>query len=811
MQNVAGTIKGMTIEIGGNTAPLEQALKDTNKEIKTTQKELNEVNKLLKLDPTNTELLKQKQQLLGQQIGQTTTKLDALKQAQKQFDDEIKKGGTVNQEEYRKIQREIISAESSLKGLKTQAKECNPQLASLREGLKKAGEVAQTGLKVGCDLVVTGLQAMGVAAVSAITSLAALGLKAGAAADDLNTLASTTGLSTKELQEFQYASDLIDVSVDTLAGALKKTTSSMISAQSGTGKAAEAYKRLGVSVTDAQGNLRDNNDVFQESIRALGNIANETERDAIAMQLFGKSATELNPLIEGGIDTLADMSKKANELGLVLSQDAIDGANKFNDQLDILKANGKGIFNKIGNQVARDLVPAMEKANEVTESVIKRLSTRLDTDGIRGAINEIAVMFNEIDWAEVGTMISDGLNTVLEVANEFISTIDWQQLGANIIEFLKNIDWASLIGGLMELVGGIIGGSIGVLKGAVENLADDVGKWWQEKLEENGGDGGKAFLKGAEEVITTTGGTLYDTLAQPLAQGIADALNIDVEIPNFHKLTQNIGIWWEELKLNVHNNIVTPIENFFLAIRDKFVTFFETIKGAWESFWTTISTIVTTVKDFFSGIFENIGTFVENVITKIADFFTGIGTKIKDFFTVTLPEKWQELKDWFAKLPDQLADIGKNLVEGLWNGIKGMKDWLWKKLQEWCDSILDGVKGWFGIESPSKVMADEVGKYLAQGVGVGFDKTLPSVVSAMQDKLTSVTSALQTELAFGDIPQIQGNQVISENQYITRNYTNTVETIRQPQTVELVLDGTRLARAMIQPLDNEYNRLGVKI
>lgn len=121
------------------------------------------------------------------------------------------------------------------------------------------------------------------------------------------------------------------------------------------------------------------------------------------------------------------------------------------------------------------------------------------------------------------------------------------------------------------------------------------------------------------------------------------------------------------------------------------------------------------------------------------------------------------------------------------------------------------IKNFFGIESPSKVMANEVGKFMAQGIGVGFGKTMPSVIDAMQEKLAGVTDALQTELSFGDIPQIQGNQIISENQYVTKNYTNTVETIRQPQTVELVLDGTKLARTMIQPLNNEYNRLGVKI
>lgn len=108
-------------------------------------------------------------------------------------------------------------------------------------------------------------------------------------------------------------------------------------------------------------------------------------------------------------------------------------------------------------------------------------------------------------------------------------------------------------------------------------------------------------------------------------------------------------------------------------------------------------------------------------------------------------------------------------------------------------------------------MADEVGTFMAKGIGVGFSKTMPSVIDAMQEKLAGVTSAFQTELNFGDIPQIQGNQIVSENQYITKNYTNTIETIRQPQTVELVMDGTRVARTLIPPLNSEYNRLGVKI
>lgn len=807
---MAGNIKGITIEIGGNTAPLETALKNANKEINTTQKELKEVNRLLKLDPTNTELLAQKQKLLKQQIEQTTTKLDSLKKAQSQLDEQMKKGGNVNQEEYRKLQREIIATEKSLKGLNEEAKKTNPNMQKFKEQitqwkgeLQKASQVA--------NVFAQGLKAMATASVGVITALGTMALKAGQVADDLNTLSKTTGLSTKELQEFQYASELIDVDLNTLSGALKKTTSAMNNAKKGTGTSAEAFKKLGVNIKNADGSLRNNNDVFKESIKALGNIANETERDALAMELFGKSATELNPLIKGGIDDLDKMSKKANELGLILSQDAVDGANAFNDEIDILKANTKGIFTKIGNQVARDLTPAMQKLNEATETTIKRMSTALDEGGLAGLMSELIAMFNEVDLGEVASLISEGLNNVIDAWNTFFAEVDWQQLGANIIEFIKNINWGELIAGVFQLVGDMIGATVGILWGVFETLGNDISNWWKQKLDEAGGDSGQAFINGAKETIITSGRALYETMAEPLAQGIADALNIDVDIPNFHKLTQNIGIWWEDLRWKWQNNILLPIETAFFTVQDKVQRFADNIKTKWDTFWSFIEGVVQSITDFCSNLKTNVGTFVDDIFIKIQGFFSDIVEGLQEFITVTIPQKWDEFWQWLQDLPKQMAEIGSNLAEGLWNGIKNTKDWLWQKLKDWCGSILDGVKAWFGIESPSKVMADEVGKYMAQGVGVGFNKTMPSVIDAMTAKLALVTDAMQTELTFGDIPQIEGNRIITENQYITRNYTNTVETVRQPQTVELVLDGTKLARTIIQPLNNEYNRLGVNI
>ena len=177
----------------------------------------------------------------------------------------------------------------------------------------------------------------------------------------------------------------------------------------------------------------------------------------------------------------------------------------------------------------------------------------------------------------------------------------------------------------------------------------------------------------------------------------------------------------------------------------------------------------------------------------------------------SLADIWEYIKKTLSDKFEAIKDVGKNLIEGLWNGIKNAKQWLINKIKSLCNDALDAIKSFFGIESPSRVMADEVGKYMAEGIGVGFGKSIPRVIEAMQEKLSGVTDAFQTSLNFGDIPQVEGNQVISENQYVTRNINNTTQVVRQPSVVELVLDGTKFARTIIPSLDSEYNRIGVKL
>ena len=354
---MAEKIKGITIEFRGNTTPLQKAIRTVNSEISKTTKELTAVNTALKFNPASVDLWRQKQELLNQKIAATEDKLDALKQQQQQMDAaKVSKSS----EEYRRLERQIIETSSQLKTFKTQLREVgNVNLKALSEGFK------QVGSKI--EGVGNSLRGVSLAAGAVVGSLAAISVKAGKTADDISTLSKVTGISTDNLQKYGYAADLVDTSVEAIAKANKKLIKSSYSAANGSKSQAEAFEAIGVSVTDANGNLRDSESIFQDVITNLGKMTNETERDAIAQTLMGKSAAELNPLIEDQGETYRKISETLAKYDLdYLDEDTIRKAQEFNDELDTMKLISSVAFAQIGAELAGYLAPALEKVVDLT-------------------------------------------------------------------------------------------------------------------------------------------------------------------------------------------------------------------------------------------------------------------------------------------------------------------------------------------------------------------------------------------------------------------------------------------------------------
>lgn len=375
-----GKIRGITLEIGGDTSGLSKSLKEVNGDLKDTQKQLKDVDKLLKLDPKNTELLRQKQELLAKAIEQTETKLDTLKKAQETMD---QNGIDKNSDQYMALQREIIETERSMTDLKNAAEKIPTAAEKAQAALKKVGDTADKVAK-GAKNVADKTRALSAAAGGLLTAIGGAAYKAVTAADDLNALAQQTGFTTAELQKMQYASAVVDVDFQTMTAAAAKLTKQL-------GSNEKKITALGVKTRKADGSFKDVNEIFYNTLNALAKIENETERDVAAMDIFGKSANELAGIIDDGGAALKELGNEAESLGLILSQETLDSLNETNDQLDKMKAQAQQAFIEFGATAMEALLPALELVLDKVGQLLQWLGS-LNSEQLQAIITVLAVV-----------------------------------------------------------------------------------------------------------------------------------------------------------------------------------------------------------------------------------------------------------------------------------------------------------------------------------------------------------------------------------------------------------------------------------
>lgn len=393
-------IEGITIELGGDATKLEKALSDVNKSLKNTQAALKDVDKLLKLDPGNVTLLKQKQELLNRAIKDTQKKLDTEKEALKQLKEADQTPEV--REQMQRLERQIADDEQALESLQDESKSFGSvaaqQFKAVGQAVQDAGEkITGMGEK---------LAPVSAAAAAAGGALVKLGYDAVQNADDLNTLSKQTGLTTAEIQKMQYASDLIDVSFEDISGALRKMKGNMDGH-------ADTWEKLGVATKNADGSMRDATDVFYDAVAALSQVENGTERDKLAMELFGKGADSLAGIIDDGGAALKQFGQEAEDAGLILSQDTLDALNETNDTIDKLKAEMGATLAQIGADIAQILAPALEKAAEIVSQVAEALrnltpeqeKTILTILGIVAAVAPVLIIVGNV-ITMIGTLIS---------------------------------------------------------------------------------------------------------------------------------------------------------------------------------------------------------------------------------------------------------------------------------------------------------------------------------------------------------------------------------------------------------------------
>lgn len=284
--------------------------------------------------------------------------------------------------------------------------------------------------------------AVGAAAAAAAVTLAAAAIKeitefmaeavreATDYADNISTLSTNFHIAADTLQEYQYMAELTDTSLDTITGSISKLTRSMDKARDGNAEVDASFAALNVRVTDANGELRDASEVFLDVIDGLGRIHNETERDAISMSIFGRSAMELNNLIATGSAGIRGFAEEARAMGYVLSNEEVNTLRQLNDEFARFDNQMTAIKNQIAAEMAPALIELAQQLLEVAQSVdweqfgksaatiIKDLTPLIVnlTKAVASAADALASLMEQVDTfrnSDAGRMFAGGFKSAV--------------------------------------------------------------------------------------------------------------------------------------------------------------------------------------------------------------------------------------------------------------------------------------------------------------------------------------------------------------------------------------------------------------
>jgi len=546
---MATKIQGITIEVGGDTSPLAKAFESVNKVISSTQTELRQVEKALKLNPSSTELLTQKQQLLSEQIKNTSEKISKLKEIEQEVQKRREADPTNKDlaQQLRTVQRELSNTEAGLQKLQTEYKDTENTLKNLNQAVDDGAGKHRTfkdrlaGVFQGLKDFVTGnheaAEAAGTSATelnskleiwdkfSSVVANAAQKLfdfVSGAAqkADDLNTLAKVTGLTTEEIQKLQYSSSFVDVEFDTLSSSLSHLTKCMSDAQRGTGEAKWALDDLRISLIDNHGQMKSNTEVFYEIIDKLGKIENVTKRDSLAMAIFGESAQKLNPLIMAGSEQLRALGIEAENAGIIMAQDTLDGANQLNDILDKLKLTIAGVAAAAGAELAGSMVTFFEAITPLILALAKVIA-------LIGKIPPQALIV---------------IGIIITAVTAFMKVTQAVSAAKGMFEMMNPTMWKT-VGIIMAIITALI--ALIALIVVLTDKTEDVGKVG-EAIERMSSDVGNVDVSGSKIPRYATGtnyhrgGLAYITEYSPEQLSLPNGTNM-VVMPRGTKVNPNVS------------------------------------------------------------------------------------------------------------------------------------------------------------------------------------------------------------------------------------------------------------------------------
>lgn len=744
-----GKIAGITIEIGGDATKLDKALEGVNKKTRDTQKELKEVNRLLKLDPKNTELLAQKQKMLAESIDGTKEKLNILKDAEKQVQQQFE-NGEVSEEQYRALQREIIATEQQLKNLKRQAEDSNGALDKIGEVAGKVGEKSEA---IGKKMlpVTAGITAVGTAAVASfneidegydtiITKTGASGEAldgltdsmnnvfgelptdaetAGIAIGEVNTRFGVTGETleglSKQFIEFAEINGTdLNGAIDSADAIMTKFNVDASETPSVLGLLTKAGQDTGISMDTLQNTLQTNGATLKEmglDLTGSVNLLAQFESSGVdaSTAMAGLKKAQQNATAEGKTlkDALSETIDKIKNAGS--ETDALQAATELfgkKGAAEMTQAIREGRFS------VEDLTGSLDDYKTTVEDTFN--ATLDPPDKAKVALNNLKIAGADLGETLLNT-VTPILEKVVDKVKEFTAWFsnlsDSQKemivkiaavvaaVGPALIIFGKVTTGISKICGLASKLGGLLKGApalMGVLSNPVTIvIALITAAVTAIVLLWNNCEGFRNAVKNILSAIVGFFQDAWDKIqtawaaAQPyfemIKEGIKTAFSVIAEI-----LIAPFRIAWF-LITSIWDIATTYFQNVWIGIQTVFSVVGQVIGGFFESAWIIVKSVWDVVVLYFQTIWSNIQAVFSVVATVLGGFFQAAWTTITTIWDVAtgyFQMIWSVIQGIFSVVQSVLSGD----FSGAWEAIKG----IWSAVTGWFGQVWSGIQNIFG-------------------------------------------------------------------------------------------------------------------
>lgn len=649
------------------------AYKKDLQQIAAQSKALAAEMKMVKSSFDKTTSAEEKNEAIGKQL---TKQIELQKQRvdtlTKAYEEEVKVSGKQS-EASAKAQEALFKGQEALNKMEQESRELAQAETELTQTEKEEtaavveNEGAHSRLSGVLKAAGVAIVAVGTAVVTAAKALWDATNAAGQWADNLITLSAQTDISTKTLQQWDYAARFIDVDVNTMAKGLQKIQSEQTKAISEKQKYIQILGGEKIALKDTNGQMKSTEQVFMESIDAIGKIKDETKRNAAAQNLFGKSFAELKPLIDAGSEGLQAYCDEAEALGLVLSDEDVGALGEFDDQMNKFKAT----MDVAGKELAITFLPQMKEVadtiTELAQTITKALSDGFqdsDVDTILDAVfGKLSEGFNKT-------------NKVLPAVQKFVSG-----LIEKLLEFaIKNLP--TLAKTALEIV-------VGLANSLIEVVSQNFGLLLQAALD----------------------------IVQSLANGLAE--NLPTLIPAI-----------VEMIMTIITTLTDP-ENIDMLMQAAIALITGLADGLINAVPLIIERLPEIITNLVEGLivegvrlYQAAAPMINQLANGIAEAFKTLVTKVGGWVNTNIIQPIKE------KGIEGLKEAGKNLVKGLMAGIQNSYEWIKSKISEWVGNVVDWFKAKFGVHSPSTVFMG-IGENLAEGLAIGWKEGMSAVRSSM--------------------------------------------------------------------------------